>query len=138
MKNKKIGKKLVFIIEADPYKQDILVVCNGQFEDAYKFFKKKKINSLVNFIEENKKDYLVNDIVEKGKGRLYTELPSGYVMIINHCNDWIETVDVIVHESLHATHYILQRAGLVLSKESEEAFTYLNSQITSDILKKIY
>lgn len=141
-KNKKVGKKLVFILSIDPYEQNVCVVVNGQFKDAYEEIKKHKTylaKKIVKFVEENQKEYLIDDYDQKSENAyLYTELPAGYVMIIKHCDSWIKTVGLVVHESLHLTHYILRRAGIELTKESEEAFTYLQGNIVERILDKIY
>jgi len=45
-------------------------------------------------------------------------------------------IGILSHEVLHATIYILHRAGFRLTKHSEEAFTYLQEYIVTQILKK--
>lgn len=138
MKNKKIGKKIVFILNIEPYCQEVIVVCNGQFSDAFKKLKRyKSKNALetIKYIEENKDKYKDD---HKGGATLYTKLPHGYVMLVDHQDSWIDTVGDVTHESMHLTHYILMRAGLILSQESEEAFTYLAESITERILRKIF
>ncbi len=135
----KIGKKIVFILNVEPYSQDCIVVCNGQISDAVKELKKHNTkNSLATqkHILENKDKY--QDDYEMGNGLLYTELPKGYIMLISHCDNWIDTVGTVVHECLHLTHYVLQRAGISLTKESEESFTYLQEKLVESILEKIY
>jgi len=144
-KQSKWGKKKVFFITAKPYKQEIVVVVNGQFSDALK--KIKEIDSpnaklIVKHVEEemlkDKESYSDNYVVNSGSAFTYTELPKAYVVLLSHEDLWIDTVDSVVHECLHLTHYILRRAGLVLSKESEEAYTYLQGQMVRDILKEMY
>jgi hypothetical protein len=142
MKKKKsiIGKKIVFILPIEPYSQELIVVCNGQFSDVVKVLKKLgtvAAKESLKYIEENKDKYLERE--KHYEATLYTSLPNGYVMLIDHnMNSWIDTVGAVVHESLHLTHYILQRAGLTLTQESEEAFTYLTEKTTENILEKIY
>jgi len=144
IKNKKIGKKLVFPICIDPYRQEVIVVVNGQFSDAYDFIKKncKTPNGLeiIKHIDEGKKNGMYNDEFKIGSanGTLYTELPHGYVMMLSHTDSWTEVVNTVVHESAHLTHYILRRARLPLCEESEEAYTYLQGHIVEKILEKIY
>ena len=46
-------------------------------------------------------------------------------------------IGILVHEVLHATIYILHRAGFRLTRHSEEAFTYLQEYIVTQILKKV-
>jgi len=142
MKNKKLDKKIVFIINLEPYSQECIVVCNGNFSDAIKELKKHKSDNAIitlKHIEENKDKYTDDHHKTKsGHACLYTELPSGYVMIIDHLNSWVDTVGLIVHESLHLTHYVLHRAGIELTKESEEAYTYLLEETVEKICAKIY
>ena len=111
---------------------------NGEFKDAFDVFKKfknKNAKENTDFVLKNKDDYFKP---YTGLGCLYTELPNGYVMCIKHLDSWISTVGLVAHESLHLTHYILRRAGIELTKESEEAFTYLQEDIIKKILNKIY
>lgn len=144
-KKSKWGKKQVFIVTADPYKQDVLVILNGQFSDAIKFFKKcgtpnAKIN--LEHIEKAKKEdetaYIDDHVLHKGNACLYTELPYGYVMVLSHSNTWIESVENVAHETMHLTHYIARKVGLTLCKESEEAYTYLQGHVMTQILRKMY
>ena len=45
--------------------------------------------------------------------------------------------NIITHEVLHATHMIMDRIGLKLSFESDEAFCYLNGYINQKIFEQI-
>ncbi len=42
----------------------------------------------------------------------------------------------IAHEALHATCYVLGEAGLTLSRDSEEAFTYYQGWVLDQILDR--
>lgn len=143
MKNKKFGKKQVFVINAQPFRQECVVIVNGQVSDAVKFL--KKLNSPnakenIKHIEDEQAKGGYQDIhnIGRGEAQTYTELPHGYIMCISHTSNWMETTGLVVHETLHLTHYILRRAGVILSQESEEIFTYLQGKMVEDILSKIY
>lgn len=126
-------------MNVEPYSQDCIVVCNGKFSDAVKELKKHNTKNSLDtqkHILENKDKY--KDDYEMGNGMLYTELPKGYIMLICHCDDWIDTVGLVSHECLHLTHYVLQRAGITLTKESEESFTYLHEKLVEKVLTEIY
>lgn len=144
-KKDKWGKKQVFIVTANPYKQEVVVILNGQFSDAIKFLKKCKTKNaeknLKHIEEEQKKDpdnYADDYVLHIGRALLYTELPFGYVMVLSHSNNWIESVESVAHESLHLVHYINRNVGITLCKESEEASTYLQGYIMTQILEKMY
>lgn len=148
MKKKKIskfGKKQVFLISADPYRQDICVVINGQFSDAEKLLTKFKSKAseenLKHIKEEREKDkesYNYFHEIGAGKAQCYTELPYGYVIVVSHTDSWIETIDPVIHECLHITSHILRRAGIQLTSETEEAYTYLQAKMVKDIMYKLY
>lgn len=142
MKKKKLkfGAKKVFYISADPYKQECIVVCNGDFNDAYDYIKTLKTPNAISLIKHinDKKDIYFKEKGANTMGFLFTELPCGYVMIIKHQESWINSVGTISHECLHLAHYILKRAGLELSQDSEEAFTYLQQDLLEKILHEVY
>lgn len=140
-KNKIVyGKKIVFMLDIEPYKQQCVVVLNGQFSDATKYIKKhgdkKYIETFMDFIKDHGGHY--KDDYETGSGKLYHKLPTGYVMLLSHCNSWRTTVGVVTHESLHLTKSIMDKVGMVMCEHSEEAYTYLQENIVRKILDKIY
>lgn len=135
------GKKQIFLIQAEPYLQEIIVVVNGQARDVIPFLKKFKTPRADDIVKhmENDKDYMEHEHkLHDGSAETWTELPHGYLLTCSHQKDWRDTVCVISHECLHLTHYILRNAGVVLSKESEEAYTYLQAHLLRQILDKIY
>ena len=141
----KWGKKQLVVIDSGPYKQDIVVVINGHFRDALAFMEKQKTKGSitnVKFIKDHDKyednGFNVEHKANSGAAETWAELPHGYVVTLSHQDNWIDTTEIIVHECLHLTHYILRRAGVILSKESEEAFTYLQGYLVRQILDKMY
>lgn len=46
-----------------------------------------------------------------------------------------ETIAVLIHEISHATNRILRDAGISLTAETEEAYTYLLEHLTREALK---
>lgn len=139
---KKIGKKHVFLIYATPYNQNCLVVVNGAFKDAYDFLKKIKKNPVVDevlkHIEDNRGEYKDDAAPKNGGAWLYDKLPTGYIMMINHEDSWVDTVCNVAHETTHLVNRVLDGAGMDLCKNSEEAYTYLLADLMKKILTKIY
>ena len=139
-KKKDIHKKQVFMIEATPYGQQCVVVINGKFKDIEDWFKKyatEKGKRVLEHIEENRNSYEEEDA--NNLGRLYQNFPIGFAMTINTDREsWIETVGLVAHECFHLTSYIFRRVGIDLTIESEEAFTYLQQNLITQILRKIY
>ena len=134
------GKKQVFCISADPYKQEIVVVINGQFSDAVDFFKTLTSKAAKNNLEYISKTDGFDETVEMNTGcaQTWTTLPHGFVVILSHQDNWIDSVELVAHECLHLTHYVLRNAGITLTKESEEAYTYLQCDLIKKILSKMY
>lgn len=133
-------KKKIFYIEASPYDCGVLVVVNGTFKDAYNKLKRSKSpNAIKNvkYIDSHKDAYFEQRAISV-TGSVYTELPFGFVMVLKVQNCWLDTVSVASHECLHLTHYILERAGIELVRESEEAYTYLQADLLRKVLDKIY
>jgi hypothetical protein len=140
VKIEKHFKKQVFFIEAEPYLQDILVVLNGTFEDAYKKLKKTNTTGAkenIKYIDENKEKYF-EDVEQSVGGSIYKGLPYGFIVVIKVQKGWLATTGVVSHECLHLAFHILTKAGIVLVDESEEAFTYLQASLLKKILNKIY
>ena len=135
-----IKKKQVFLITAIPYMQDIVVVINGQVSDAIKYYKKQKTKNADENVKELESSNLYEDRHEIGEdgAQTYTKLPNGYLVVLSHSSNWVKTVSTVSHECLHLTHYILRDAGIILSEESEEAYTYLQAYLLGNILRKIF
>ena len=139
----KIGKKIIWNMDIPPYSQQCIVSCNGQMKDIVKFMKSLKLTdgakeTLKQLEDPNRKDYYFEHLKEN-HGRLFVDLPTGYILIINHSNrDWIDTTCNVAHEANHLSQYVLRNAGIQLQQETEEAYTYLQAQILKEILKKIY
>ncbi len=135
MKKKDIHKKQVILLECKPYNQQCIVVLNGGFEDIEKFMRKVGHKENIKYIEDNKKD-LYN--AKDDRGILFHNFPTGFAMIIRVQDNWIETVGLVAHECLHLTNYMFRRVVLPLTEESEEAYTYMQQKLITDILHKIY
>lgn len=136
----KWGKPMVFVVEAVPYKQECVVVVNGKIEDAIKFLKKQTTENakvMTKALEENIEE-MTESVPKKGAGVLFHGLPVGYLMMFNHDDSWIRTVGMVTHESFHFVDYVLKRAGIKLSEDSDEAYTYLLEHVVTDILKELY
>jgi hypothetical protein len=138
-KSEKIGKKMVFCVNLKPYNQECIVLVNAHINDALKFLKKhdtENAKKVVKHIEEDMSSYTEGH--SKNGGILYHKLPHGFIMSFNHGDSWVQTVGTVVHEATHLVHYAFRRAGITLTEESEEAYTYLIQETVEQILYKIY
>jgi hypothetical protein len=134
--------KKVFVLDIKPYNQNCIVICNGTFEDAEKIFRRNKENANarenLEHIEKEREHYPKDFRPKMGDATLFTKLPNGYVMMFNKEDSYVSTTGSIVHESLHLVHYVLRRARLELTEESEEAYTYLLTDIVEEIIGNIW
>ncbi len=138
-KKSKVNKKQVFHIEAIPYKQDIVVVINGDLSDLIKFYKKingERANKNIEYLKEN----CSNESLLEGQqqGMIIPGMPYGFVIVVKHLDSWLETVGTVSHECNHLVHYIMRHVRIILTEESEEAYTYLQEHLLEKILEKMY
>ena len=136
----KWGKKQVFFIDADPYRQDIIVVVNGEFRDAYNKIKKQPTPNakiVIEHIDSNKDEYFEKPLIST-EGTTYHALPFGYVVVVKHLSSWLDTVGLVHHECLHLASYILRKVGIEHCHKTEEAYTYLQQRLAKEILDKMY
>lgn len=138
-KNSKFGKKIVFVVDVAPYKQECIVVVNGKVKDALDFLKKQKTENAKRIIEHVEKDIEEYEkSVGDNEGCVFHELPVGYIMMLRHLDSWVDTASIVSHESLHLVNWVFNRAGLKLTPDSEEAYTYQLANVVGQILRKIY
>ena len=107
--------------------------------DAVTYLKKLKTKNA---------DALVKEIMEyddwktgkntEGGASIWLDFKCGYIMIFDHEDNWKETLANVGHECIHLCNAVLHRAGLKLTRDSEEAFTYLHTKAFLDISHKIY
>lgn len=130
---------MVFAISVDPYEQDCIVVVNGTMKDAVSYLEKQDTENARLLISHIKEHTDWEACKNKRNGAIiYTELVCGYIMMFDHEENWIATVAHVIHEALHLTISVLGKAGLTLTPESEEAYTYLQTKICIEICRKIY
>ncbi len=135
------GKKMVFVLNVEPYSQQVIVVCNGQVSDAVKLLKKQKSKNAqetIDYIESHAAEYKDEYKLNSGTAYIYTELPKGYIILVSHQDSWVATTALVVHECLHLVFTVLKRAGMELSGDSEEAYTYLQQRLICEILNRLY
>jgi len=76
-------------------------------------------------------------LLEEAAG-YFIPFESGNILIrCKHKLNKPKQIGILTHEVLHATIYILDRAGIKLTKHSDEAYTYLQEYIVTQILKQI-
>lgn len=115
------------------YKID-LYNCNvftyvGEFDNFVKILSKHKEFEMLHSYIKGRDD---NNL-----GTCYYNGSNIVIFVKNHTSS--EMYNSIFHENLHATMQILNHIGMVYSKESEEAYAYLNAylnQKTIEVLKE--
>ena len=110
------------MIIVDPiYGARFLVIKGGKLNDAIaRFSKSIKVTPWT-------KDY------EPGAHfAAYTTHNGGLIWFSKHA-----TASLVSHEAFHATYFILTRAGLKLTDESEEAYSYYLEFLVREITAKI-
>jgi len=115
----------VFIAKDPLYRRDILVVFST-YEELLRWWKRKFPGD----------DTLTEDKNQAGdaltflcRGVLGVWLPRGLSKK--------QLRDLLVHEAVHVTHDILDKAGMKLSDETEEAYAYHHTFIYRQIADKL-
>lgn len=90
--------------------------------------------------EIEKLDIILQDMWadRKNCGARFTSYEDMYHIHLFPAKDLVEALEYITHETLHATCAILGDRGLRLSKKSEEAWTYLQQHLFSQIVRYIF
>ena len=117
------------IINIDMYEQDLLVV----------FGSKKYLESrLSNLVSKSKAAKSVSNIgVAVGHSYFDTELGVYYIWMREKPNE-AQTFSILSHEIFHFATALMEKVGMKLTEESEEAYAYLIQFITKSILKEFY
>jgi hypothetical protein len=111
----------------DPYRLRVLVIVNKTKEEICKDkLVKKYYKHLIDYIE-------INDITES-LGLCVSFENNDNVIILNEASQH-DMVEAIIHESTHATQFIMECVGTVYSQDSWETYAYTQSFIASNILK---
>lgn len=110
-----------------PYKREVLFCLNWSPEKLKKLFDKHKF--------ENEIDPDVSGTVftiNAGKPARTFHI----VWIKNFCPEKNYDLTVLVHESLHLVRRLFADKGLYLTRDSEEAYAYMQEWIVMEVLKR--
>lgn len=111
-----------------PIYEQTLTVMVGDISDAIKFLQTKLLPD--HFVETERR-------IQGSRGyAMSLELGSG----AHHLFLWLETLDdleVLVHESLHISFYILDYVGVPANCQHQEAIAYLQTWIFNEIRNRI-
>lgn len=112
-----------FKIENETWRAVILVSAGEPKEPAQKYFHKK----------------LEHDF---GEGNPFSEATSFLLGDDKSVAIWFRDLDptagTIAHEALHATKHILEKSGIYLTDETEEAYCYLLGWVVRKITEKLW
>lgn len=129
----KRNKRIVFVILHNIYPYDVLVSL-GQTDEQ---FRQTIINyqgkSVLKKIEEENKESLKID----GQGKAYTgEECIPFIRLKNYPFS-LRDHGTLAHEIFHIAYFILNKSGMPLTEDSEEAYAYLIDYLTKIIYSKI-
>ena len=118
---------MIKIIKTDTFPFDICFSVGKTEKEVCAYIKNKTEYELDN---EEKQHLQWDDSDKKGR----TIMLKNNAVII-----WIKTKDaaILSHEAFHAATFILERAGLKFSQDSEEAWGYMIEKIMRESLSKV-
>lgn len=118
-----------FIVNPVIYPFDIMV----SVDESVDVLKKRLIRVGLTSDDIGDSIYLPETVV----GR-YIMFPSNQSLIILRRTTYKQRlIETIIHESFHATHAIMDKVGMQLSIENDEAFAYLLGFISGSIFKEL-
>lgn len=118
---------LPFIINCKVYPFDVMVYFGEDREPLYRNLKKYLSESDIKELREYKYGFAKSVMFPNGQTLLYMKRkPETHFEL-----------GTLAHEIFHCTCFIMDRVGIKLTDESDEAYAYLIGYLTNEILKKI-
>lgn len=114
-----------FKIEVDLYNQRVRLLVTKDYDEVEKFIRKKW---------KDKNWTVENDDCE---GNLFWHPDYAPIIHIHKKPKTPFQKGILAHEIFHCTSFLLRAAGLKLTEESEEAFSYLHGFLTEKIWEKL-
>jgi hypothetical protein len=129
MKKKKVNGKKLFYVDCKVYPYHILVYFGKDKTPMLNKLKKTKGMDLdwVKYLEEGEWSY--GDFCSSKDGVTALTMKCVPVSITDY--------GVLSHEVFHAVAYIMNRVGMTLSRDSEEAYAYLTEHIHKEIYRQM-
>ncbi|MEE6129156.1 hypothetical protein V2E39_17285 [Chryseobacterium arthrosphaerae] len=119
-----------FEIRVSVYKTIIHVIIGGSISERRKLMRSKNYTWM--YVEN-----LIERITDHD-GTTVKHQSGNLTLFFNESpkkdNFWLS---ILTHETFHAACYILRKAGIPLSEESEEAYAYLQQMIFEEILDNL-
>lgn len=125
----KSSKTLLFVLEGSVWPYDIIFSFGMGKEEMIKRCKEKFENPFT------KEDIELLNL--SGRGFCLMLENNGVIVWLEKYPASPEWFGHLAHEIFHATHTILNKAGIRLSEDSDESFAYLIDWITSNVYSKL-
>jgi hypothetical protein len=132
MKKPKAIKPKWFIINTNPYNQDVLVTINMRSKEINKLL--KRFHGIDPLSDEHNKQI---DEKRLDEGLFFYNHKSKTRMIILFPKDTANLICLFDHEKVHAIHDIMDCIGMKLSSKTEEAYAYLSAYMMKQFLIKV-
>lgn len=115
-----MAKKLMEVVkkfELKPYKHDLYIIVTNDIRASY-YKRKRKINASTEI------DASTHAFVWRADN-----YQDQYMFLPNNCG-----ASTIAHEAFHAAYHVLTESGVRLSKDSEEAWSYMIGAIVHEAI----
>lgn len=123
------SKDIVFSVDIDVYRQDLIFVYGGTEKSQ-----KRRVKKIIDKRYYKHLDALYHTMMEIPSYRgLYSSAPPLKIITIKNQDSFWDFQNILVHETLHAAFDILRGVGVEPSEQSEEAYTYLQQHIFEQI-----
>lgn len=124
-----------FVVNCDTYPFDIFCFFGPSTE---KFNKTLGKYLKAGIIDKDEHDHIINyDLTNTTEGSFVMSPTSFCVLYCKNLPDSIENLAILNHEIYHIVTEILTKVGIVLTRESTEAFAYLTQYLSEEIYANI-
>jgi hypothetical protein len=124
---------MTFIVHCHPYNRDILFSLGGKFAPVKR--KLKELRMTKQDIEKFRKDF-EGYHVGPNKGKTW-QLSTGQQIVQVPVPMNAAQIALLGHEVLHAVSFVLRKAGIEHTDETEEAYTYLHQFVMHQVLREV-
>jgi len=122
-------KAQLFVVGHAGYPFDVLVAVGASDEELFKAPGKKRAEPLTDEQRER--------LQMRGLGRTVM-LPSGQTVLrLKTYTGTPNCIATLAHEVFHAVHFLMDRIGMRLSYDSDEAFAYATGNLTQRVIEGV-
>lgn len=138
-KKKQFWMPQLFLLNVDLYNVDVIIAVGLTGKEVYKRIKARRAKPNVLKRTKDACDAWDKSSTSGAADGFMVQIDGLYLIFIKPYKEkFRKTIGILVHELTHATHYILRERRIGLSRNTEEAHTYLVQYLVTAALREMY